>query len=120
MDVQAIVAFTTPKHVNKGVVDNLDNHLPRGNRANYLLSDRPFLYGSNEILDDGEGDIRLQKRDSNLPHCIKNILLAKRTAPAKFVKDGSQALRQAVKHSSFRILFPALPRVPGYAGGSSC
>src|SRR5437868_9769128 len=80
------------------VVHDLDDHLPRGDRAQHLLSERPLAHRVDEIAHDRERDIGLQKRDADFAQCRRNIVLAQRAAAAQAVEDLVEPIAQTVEH----------------------
>ncbi len=80
------------------VVDDLDHHLRRRDRAQHFLSDRLGPYGVDEILDHRQGDVRFQQRHANLAHRRIDIALAQRPVAAQPVKNVGKAVAQAFEH----------------------
>ena len=57
------------------VVDDTDHGLGRGQALEDFLPDRPLLDGRDELLDDLEIDVGLEKRAPDLAHRLVNVLL---------------------------------------------
>src|SRR5438270_865646 len=89
---------TAAEHLDEVVVHDLDDHLPRGNRAQHLLSERPLAHRVDEIAHDRERDIGLQQRDADFAQGRRDIVLAQRAAAAQAVEDLVEPVAQTIEH----------------------
>ena len=94
--------FLGAEHLDERVMDDLDDLLAGGDRAQHLLADR-FLRGSvDELADDREGDVGLEQGDSDLAHRRAHVGLGQRAAAAQPVEHTVEAIAQALEHSSLQ------------------
>ena len=86
------------EHLDEVVVDDLDDHLARRDRAQHLLPDRLLAHPADEIAHDRQRDIGFEQRDADLAQRRADIVLGQRAAPAQPVEDVAEAVAQAVEH----------------------
>ena len=78
------------QHFDELVVDDLDDHLARRDRAHDLLADRFELHAGDEVFDHLQGDVGLQQGHAHFAQCGIDIGFGERTAPAQLVEDRPQ------------------------------
>ena len=86
------------EHLDQRIVDDLDDHLPRGDRANNLGADRARGDLVDEIARHGERDVGLEQCNANLAHRRAHFILGQSAAAAELVEDAGQAIAKAVEH----------------------
>ena len=57
------------------LVDDLDDHLRRGQAFHDVLTDRAFGHGFGEVLGNLVVDVRFEQRQSYLAHCLLDVVL---------------------------------------------
>ena len=82
------------------VVDDLDHHLARGDRAQHLLADRLVADAGDEILDYRQGDVGLEQGDAHLAQGRVDVGFRERAAPGQLIEDRAEAFLQTVEHHS--------------------
>jgi site-specific recombinase XerD len=69
----------------------LVQHLARGETAHHLLAQGLLADLIDELLDHGQGDIRLQQRHAHFAHGILDILFGQAALAAQLVKYATKA-----------------------------
>ena len=82
-----------PEHPHELVMDDLDDHLARGDRAHHLLADRLRLHGLGEVADHVERDVGFEQRAAHLAHGFGDVGLGQRTLAGELVEDRAKAFR---------------------------
>ena len=90
------------QHLDQMVVDDLDHHLGRGDRAQHLLAQRLFAHRGDKIADHRQRHIGFEQRQPDLAQRGGDIILAQRAMAAQPVEDVAEAVGQAVEHKSSR------------------
>ena len=88
------------ERLDQRVVDDLDDHLARRDRAQHFLPDGLFGDLVDEIARDRERDVGLEQGDAHLAHRRAHVGLAERAAPAKPVEYAAEPIAQRVEHSN--------------------
>jgi hypothetical protein len=101
-------AIPAAQHLDQLVVDDLDDLLARGDRAQHIVPDGLFGDRVDEAARDRQRHVGLEQRNAHLAHGIAHVLLAQRPAAAQAVKDGAEAIGQVVEHA-----LPQSTREPG-------
>src|SRR3569623_2735081 len=86
------------EQLDQRVVDELDDLLPRGDRAQHVLADRQLGRLVDEVPRDGQRDVRLEQRDAYLAHRRADIGFGKRTTTAQAIEDAAKPVAQTVEH----------------------
>ena len=79
-------------------VQDADERLAGGQALGHLGPEGLRLHRVDEALDDRQGDIRLEKRDPNLPQGFADILVGDAPAAAQDVQGAGEACAQGVEH----------------------
>ncbi len=95
-DVQ--LARIGAEHLDQRVMHDLDDLLPRRDRAQHLRADRRFGHLVDKAADDRQGDIGLEQGDPHFAHRGADIRLAERAAATQPVKDPAQPFAQSLEH----------------------
>ena len=101
------------EHGDKLVVDDLDDHLARRDRADNILPDGLFLDLGDEILDDRQRHIGFQKRQPHFPHGLADVGLLERAPLLEPLKDVAEFAGQCIEHGSGRGLSSKCPCANG-------
>ena len=88
------------QHLDQMVVDDLDDHLTGRDRPQDFLPDRLFLDAGDELLDHGQGHVRLKQGDTHLAQGGADVFLAQRATPCQAIEDVAQPSGQPFKHAS--------------------
>ncbi len=72
-------------------VQDADEGLPGAQALGYLGADGLRLHRVDEALDDGQGDVRLEKRDPHLPQGFADVLLGNAPAATQAVQGAGEA-----------------------------
>ena len=75
-----------PHQSNEFFIYNLDYHLSRLKGTKHFLTDCPFLNGADELLDDLEADIRLEKCHLNFFQCGLYICFTQTSLASQVLK----------------------------------
>ena len=86
------------EHFDEMVVDDLDDHLRRRHRAQYLLPKRLLADRGDKVPDHGKRHIGLEQRDPDLAQGGPDIGLGQRTMAAQPVEYVGEAITEAVEH----------------------
>ena len=103
IDVEVQLGGLGAERLDQRVVDDLDDHLARRDRAEHFLSDRPLGDLVDEVAGDRQSDVRLEQRDAHLAHRRAHVRLRERAAPAKPVENAAEPIAQTVEHSLLPI-----------------
>ena len=79
------------------VIDDLDYLLRGGERFQDILAERLFADGGDEVLDDGEIDIRLEKGDPDLTHRLLDLELGELPLVAELGEDVIKSVREVLE-----------------------
>ena len=90
------------QHLDQGVMDDLDDHLPGGDGLDDLLPDRAVLDGGDELLDHRQGDVGLQQGDTHLAHGLVDVVLRDAALAAQLLQHIAEATGQPIEHASPR------------------
>ena len=85
------------------LVDDLDDLLGRGEVLGKLGARAPRADPFDEILDDGEVDVGLEKRDPDLAEDLGNFGVAESSAAAKAREDPLETVGQGVEHGPDQV-----------------
>ena len=99
-DLEVQLGGFGPERLDQRVVDDLDDHLARRDRAQHFLADRFFGDLVDEIARDRQSDVGLEQRDTHFAHRRAHVRLAERAAPAKPVEYAAEPIAQRVEHSN--------------------
>ena len=91
------------ERLDQRIVDDLDDHLARRDRAQHFLADRFLGDLVDEIARDRQRDVGLEQGDAHLAHRRAHVGLAERAAPAKPVEYAAEPIAQSVEHSNLLI-----------------
>ena len=80
------------------LVQDLDEHLTRGQALLDLRTQRALLDAGDERLDDRQCNVRLEQRHAHLAQRVVDVVLGQAPAPAQGIDRRSQATRQFVEH----------------------
>ena len=100
-------AVSDAEHLDQGVVDDLDDHLARRDRAQHFRADRLFGDLVDEIARDRQRDVGLEQRDADLAHRRAHVGLRQRAAAAKLVEYAAEPIAQTVEHPHLPPIGPA-------------
>ena len=75
------------QHLNQMVVDDLDNHLRRGDALQYLLANRALANRADEVFDNRQRDIGLEQCDPHFAQSGAYVLLGERATAAQAIED---------------------------------
>ena len=90
--------FHPAKGFDQLVMDDLDDHLARRDRAQHVLPDSLFGDGIDEAAGDGERDVGFEQRDADFAHGIAHVLLAQRAATLELVEHSAKTVGQRIEH----------------------
>ena len=112
-------AVSDAERLDQGVVDDLDDHLPRRDRAQHFLADRLLGDLVDEIARDRQRDVGLEQGDAHFAHRRAHVGLAERAAPAKPVEYAAEPIAQTCRtfKSPHDASGPYGARNAKYAGG---
>ncbi len=72
-----------------------DDLLTGSQALRHLLAERTLLDGGGELLDDGQVDVRLEQREPDLAHRLRDRLLVELSARAEAAEDRLQLVAEA-------------------------
>ncbi len=98
VDAQAGIGLFAAEHLDKAVINNLDDLLTGLDRTNDFLAHRAGAHAVDEILHDRQGDVRLEQGDPNLAQGRVHVLFGQCTATGQAVENSSKAFAQRVEH----------------------
>ena len=87
------------EHFGQRVADDLDHLLPRGDRAQDILTDREFGDLIDEAAHDGQRDVGLEQGDSHFAHRRAHVGLGQRAAAAELPENIAKPIAQTVEHA---------------------
>ena len=99
-DVEVELGGLRAQRLDQRVVDDLDDHLPRRDRAQHFLADRFLGDLVDEIARDRQSDVGLEQGDAHFAHRRAHVGLRERAAPAKPVEYAAEPIAQRVEHSN--------------------
>ena len=76
-------------------VDNLDNHLRRGQGLQHVAANGTLRHALDEILDDLVADVRLQQCQADFPHGVLDVGLAQAALAAQALERRIEFFRQS-------------------------
>jgi hypothetical protein len=88
------------------IVDDLDDHLARRDRANDIGADRLGAYRIDELADDGQGYVGFEQGSADLAQGRVDIGFGERTAPAKLVENVAQTFAETLEHAFHNSVCP--------------
>ena len=88
------------------VMNDLDHHLPGGDRPDNCSADRLLADFFGEAPDHIERDVRFQQRAAHLAHRRIDIGLRQRAAPRQPIEYATKLFRQIVEHLSLPAASP--------------
>ena len=91
------------EHLDQRVVDDLDDHLARRDRADDVLADGLLGDLVDEIARHRQRDVGLEQGDAHLAHRRAHVGLRQRAAAAELVEHAAKAIAQAVEHSNLLV-----------------
>ena len=100
-DVEVELAGIGAEHLDQRVVDDLDDLLPRRDRAQHVLADRLFGRLVDELARDRQRHVGFEQRHAHLAHRLTHVRLGQRAAPAQPVEDAAQPVAQRLEHGLF-------------------
>ena len=119
VDVDVQLGGFGAERLDQRIVDDLDDHLARSDRADDFLSDRPLGDLVDEVARHGQSDVRLEQRNAHFAHRRAHVGFRERAAPTKPVKNAAEPIAQTVEHS--RLPIDVRPHMEAqnakYAGG---
>ena len=92
-------AVAAAEHLDQLVMDDLDDLLSGGDRAQHIVPDRLFGHGIDEPPRHGKRDVCFEQRDAHLAHRLAHVRLAQRAATAQAVEHVTEAVGQIVEHA---------------------
>ena len=96
--VEVEVGDGAAQHLDQVIVDDLDDHLARRDRADDVGADRLGPHPVDELADDRQGHVGFEQGGADLAQGRIDIGLGERTAPAKLVEDVTQTFAQTLEH----------------------
>ncbi len=84
--------FVAAEHLDQFVIDDLDDLLAGGDRAQHILADRLFGDRIDEATHHRQRGIGLEQRDPHLAHRVANILFGQRATALELVEDGAEPI----------------------------
>ena len=96
--VEVEVGDGAAQHLDQVIVDDLDDHLARRDRADDVGADRLGPHLVDELADDGQGDVGLEQGRAHLAQGGVDIGFGERTAPAQLVEYIAQTFAQTFEH----------------------
>ena len=88
----ADAALRAAHELRELLVDDLHDHLRRGQRLQHVLAHGPLFHGLDEVLDDLEVDIGLEERHAHLAHGLVDIILRQLAVTAQLLERRLQAI----------------------------
>jgi hypothetical protein len=88
------------------IVDDLDHHLARRDRADHIGADRLGTYRIDELAHDGQRHVGLEQGGPDLAQGRVDVGLGERTAPAKLVEDVAQTFAETLEHAVHNSVRP--------------
>src|SRR5690606_5864885 len=88
------------QHLDQAVVHDLDDHLPRRDRAQDLLADRAGTDLVDERAHDRQRHVGLEQRDANLAQRLRDVAFAEHAAFGEALQDIAEPPRQAFEHAA--------------------
>jgi hypothetical protein len=124
-DVDLKLGSVGAEHRDQRVIDDLDDLLPRRDRAQHLLADRFLGHLVDELAGDRQRDVSLEQRDTHFAHRGPHIRFGQRATALETVKYAAKPFAQTVKHSLLPLLSRpkrikrrrTKPRQPALPGG---
>ena len=98
--VEVEVGDGAAQHLDQVIVDDLDHHLARRDRADDVGADRLGPDLVDELADDGQGHVGFEQGGADLAQGRVDIGLGERTAPAQLVEYVAQTFAQTFEHRS--------------------
>ena len=86
--------MATAEHLDQLIMDDLDDHLPRRDAFDDLLTHGAFLHRVDEVAHDRQRHIGLEQCDTHLAHRGRDIFLRQRPAALQAIEDVAQAFGQ--------------------------
>ena len=86
IDIEVLNIFAT-EHFDHGIMDNFNDLLSGLNGFDDFGANRTFFYDFNELFDDGQGDIGLEQRHTDLAGGGVDVILAQAAFTAQLVKN---------------------------------
>ncbi len=80
------------------LVDDLHHLLPRREAPQDVLSERAFLDRGSEVTRDLEVHVRLEEREPDLAHRLRDGVLVEATAPTETAERGLELVGEGVEH----------------------
>ena len=80
------------------VVDDLDDLLPRRDRAQHIGADRLFGHPVDKPAHHRQRHVGLEQRDANLAHRLAHVLLAQGATAPQLVEHATETIGQVVEH----------------------
>src|SRR6185312_1098278 len=99
-DVEIELRLVGAERFDELIVDDLDHHLARRDRAQHFLADSLLGNLFDEIARDRERHVCLEQGDAYFPHRRAHVGLAERAAPAKPAEYAAEPIAQRVEHSN--------------------
>src|SRR6185295_6007569 len=100
--VEVEVGDGAAQHLDQVIVDDLDDHLARRDRADDVGADRLGADPVDELADDRQGHVGFEEGRADLAQGRVDIGLGERTAPAKLVEYVTQTFAQTLEHLARR------------------
>src|SRR3546814_7030280 len=88
------------KHLGERIGDDLDDLLPRRDRAQHVVADRLFGDLSDEIAGNGERDVRFEQGDAHFAHRGAHVRLGQRATAAQPIENTAKPVAQAIEHTN--------------------
>ena len=85
------------------VVDDLHDLLPRGEALRHLDTGGALPDARDEVLDDLEVDVRLEKGETDLPHRLGQVLFGQRPMAPEVAEGRLQLVGKCVEHAGREV-----------------
>ena len=104
---QVEAGFLGSQHFNQPVVDDLDHHLARRDALEHLRTDRGLGDLLDELLNDGQRDIRFQQGHPHLAHGFFDIGFVQRAPALQTLEDVVKPAGQTIEHGPKSAKIPS-------------
>ena len=104
--VEVEVGHRAAQHLDQVVVDDLDHHLARRDRADDIGADRLGPHRIDELAHDGQRHVGFEQGGADLAQGRVDIGFGERTAPAKLVEYVAQTFAETLEHAASKLRSP--------------
>jgi hypothetical protein len=96
--IEVEVGHGAAQHLDQVIVDDLDDHLARRDRADDVCADCLGADGVDEFAHDGQRHVGFEERGANFTQGRVDVGLGERTASPKLVEYVAQTFAQTFEH----------------------